>query len=79
MVSKLGLFSSYLSDCSLKHNYNDLPLVHDEEVYKTLKEAGIKELTAKHVAHLFIRCETTRPYLPLITQLSEERNYKVEA
>ena len=79
MVSKLGLFSSYLSDCSLKHNHNDVPLVHDEEVYKTLKEAGIKELTAKHVAHLFIRHETTSPYLPLNTQKSDEHNYKVEA
>jgi hypothetical protein len=46
---------SYLSDCSLKYNYNDVPLVHDQKIYNTLKEAGIKELTAKHVAHLFIR------------------------
>ncbi len=50
---------SYLSDCSLKYNYNDVPLVYDPEVYPTLRDAGIKELTAKHVAHLFIRFDYT--------------------
>ena len=53
--SKSHNFFSYLSDCSLKHNYNDVPLVQDPQVYETLKDAGIKELTAKHVSHLFIR------------------------
>ena len=53
--SRYGSISSYLSDCSLSGNYNDIPLVHDPETYKVLKEAGINELMAKHVAHLFIR------------------------
>ena len=53
--SRYDSISSYLSDCSLTSNYNDTPLVHDPETYKTLKEAGINELMAKHVAHLFIR------------------------
>ena len=53
--SRYGSISSYLSDCSLTSNYNDIPLVHDEETYKILKDAGINDLMAKHVAHLFIR------------------------
>ena len=53
--SRYGSVSSYLSQCSLKSDYNDLDLVYDPETYKTLKEAGIEELMAKHISHLFIR------------------------
>ena len=35
--------------------YNDVPLVHDEEIYNILRAAGIPEHMSKHVAHLFIR------------------------
>lgn len=53
--SRYGSISSYLSGCSLKNNYNDVELVQDPETYKTLVDAGIDELMAKHVSHLFIR------------------------
>ena len=53
--SRYGSISSYLSACSLKSNYNDIDLVQDPETYQTLKEAGIEDLMAKHIAHLFIR------------------------
>lgn len=53
--SRYDSVSSYLSDCSLRDNFNDLELVYDKETYKTLKDAGINELLAKHISHLFIR------------------------
>lgn len=53
--SRYGSISSYLSQCSLKSNYNDIPLVYDQKTYDTLREAGINDLMAKHVGHLFIR------------------------
>ena len=56
--SRYGSVSSYISQCVQHYNYNDVPLVHDPEIYKTLVENGIKEPMAKHVAHLFIRYYT---------------------
>ena len=53
--SRYGSVSSFLSDCSLKGGFNDIDLVHDAETYQILKEAGINELMAKHISHLFIR------------------------
>jgi glutamate--cysteine ligase catalytic subunit len=53
--SRYDSISSYLSDCSLQSNYNDVPLVYDPEAYKKLKAEGINELMAKHISHLFIR------------------------
>jgi len=56
--SRYDSISSYLSECMLNvcgPEYNDIPLVHDESIYKTLRDAGIQEHMAKHVAHLFIR------------------------
>ena len=47
--------SSYLSECSQKYNYNDIPLVCDEKSYNRLRERGINEAMAKHISHLFIR------------------------
>ncbi|KAI9353702.1 glutamate-cysteine ligase-domain-containing protein [Obelidium mucronatum] len=35
--------------------YNDIPLVHDKDIYKELTQNGIDDLLAKHYAHLFIR------------------------
>lgn len=53
--SRYDSVSSYLSDCSLRDNFNDIDLVYDKETYETLKKAGINELLAKHISHLFIR------------------------
>ena len=56
--SRYDSISSYLSECMLNvcgPEYNDIPLVHDESIYKILRDAGIQEHMAKHVAHLFIR------------------------
>ena len=53
--SRYGSVSSYLSDCSLNGEFNDIDLVYDPETYEVLKEAGINELVAKHISHLFIR------------------------
>lgn len=53
--SRYDSISSYISDCSEKYNYNDIPLVCDEKVYRMLKDNGIKDAMAKHIAHLFIR------------------------
>ena len=56
--SRYDSISSYLSECPTEcpeEKYNDVPLVHDEEIYKQLLAAGIQEHMAKHVAHLFIR------------------------
>ena len=60
--SRYGSISSYLSACSLKSNYNDIDLVQDPETYQTLKEAGIEDLMAKHIAHLFIRYITKQSF-----------------
>ena len=35
--------------------YNDIPIVYEEEHYKALLEGGIDPLLAQHIAHLFIR------------------------
>ena len=54
--SRYASVSSYLSDLALEpHGYNDVDLVHDEEIYKKLKDNGVKELMAQHISHLFIR------------------------
>ena len=53
--SRYDSISSYISECSSKYDYNDVPLVINEEVYETLKEHHFHDRMAKHVAHLFIR------------------------
>ncbi len=53
--SRYDSISSYLSNCATKFDYNDVDLPMDEATYKRLKEEGINELMARHVAHLFIR------------------------
>ena len=53
--SRYASISSYLSKCATKFDYNDVELPIDEPTYKRLKEEGIDELMARHVAHLFIR------------------------
>ena len=54
--SRYDSISSFLSECNTTcPEYNDIPLVHDESIYNILRNAGIQEHMAKHVAHLFIR------------------------
>ncbi|KAL5493226.1 hypothetical protein EMCRGX_G014373 [Ephydatia muelleri] len=43
-------------DCYIASpEYNDCPVVYDEAAFKLLRDGGIDELLAQHVAHLFIR------------------------
>ncbi|XP_062520742.1 glutamate--cysteine ligase catalytic subunit-like [Corticium candelabrum] len=49
--SRYGTVDSYL--CTEK--YNDIDVVRDEEFFRLLKDGGVDELIAQHVAHLFIR------------------------
>ncbi|XP_049887641.1 glutamate--cysteine ligase catalytic subunit [Pectinophora gossypiella] len=51
--SRYDSIDSYLSPQHEK--YNDIPLVHDEAIYKRLRDGGIDHPLALHVAHLFIR------------------------
>ncbi|XP_065566691.1 glutamate--cysteine ligase catalytic subunit-like isoform X2 [Artemia franciscana] len=51
--SRYDSISSYISEEGTR--YNDIPLVINEEAYKTLLEANVSEPIARHVAHLFIR------------------------
>jgi glutamate--cysteine ligase catalytic subunit len=51
--SRYDSIDSYLSEAG--EQYNDVPLVYDEKILKTLLDAGIDKLLAQHVAHLFIR------------------------
>lgn len=51
--SRYDSIDSYLSPSSAA--FNDVPLVMNEEYYKEMKEAGIDDLLARHIAHLFIR------------------------
>jgi len=54
--SRYDSIDSYLSSCSEKwEGYNDINIIYDEKIYQRLVEAGVDELMAKHVAHLFIR------------------------
>ncbi|KAJ3194100.1 hypothetical protein HK101_003488 [Irineochytrium annulatum] len=38
-----------------KPEYNDIPLVYDQSIYKELMENGVDSCLAKHYSHLFIR------------------------
>ncbi|KAL1915696.1 uncharacterized protein VTP21DRAFT_6455 [Calcarisporiella thermophila] len=54
--SRYDSIDCYLSrDPELKPEYNDIPLVIDEDICKKLIDNGIDELLARHIAHLFIR------------------------
>lgn len=54
--SRYDSIDSYLSANSKKwEGYNDIQIICDEEIYRSLVEGGVDELMAKHVAHLFIR------------------------
>ncbi|XP_052737128.1 glutamate--cysteine ligase catalytic subunit [Bicyclus anynana] len=51
--SRYDSIDSYLSPDHQK--YNDIPIIHDEAIYRRLREGGIDHPLALHVAHLFIR------------------------
>ena len=51
--SRYDSIDCYLSEENRK--YNDIPLVKDEQIYKTLIENGIDSAMADHISHLFIR------------------------
>lgn len=54
--SRYDSIDSYISDHpNFSKEYNDIEVVINEKYYKRLKEAGIDDQLAKHVAHLFIR------------------------
>ena len=43
-------------DCYLASSeYNDQEVLYDKEVFQLLKDEGLDDLLAQHVAHLFIR------------------------
>lgn len=54
--SRYDSIDCYISqDPALKPEYNDIPLVYDEGIYKTLTDGGVDHLLARHISHLFIR------------------------
>ncbi|KAK9480978.1 glutamate-cysteine ligase-domain-containing protein [Lipomyces japonicus] len=54
--SRYDSIDCYISNNSERRSeYNDIELVQDLEIKKTLKDAGIDDLLASHYAHLFIR------------------------
>lgn len=42
-------------DGRILNRYNDIPVPVDEEMYATLREAGVDPALSQHVAHLFVR------------------------
>lgn len=51
--SRYASIDSYLSPLGGK--YNDIPVIYDKDIFDELNTAGVDELLAKHIAHLFIR------------------------
>jgi glutamate--cysteine ligase catalytic subunit len=51
--SRYDSIDFYLHETSQKHN--DINIAYNKSVYKTLRESGIDDILAKHVAHLWIR------------------------
>ncbi|KAF1797940.1 glutamate-cysteine ligase-domain-containing protein [Mucor lusitanicus] len=54
--SRYDSIDSYLSnDSTYKSKYDDIDLVYDQDIYQKLRDSGVDDKLAKHVAHLFIR------------------------
>ena len=62
--SRFGAIDCYLCNCKKGklstcarggEDYNDIPLVYEEEHYNRLIKSGVDQVLAKHVAHLFAR------------------------
>jgi glutamate--cysteine ligase catalytic subunit len=68
------------NDEAFKPEYNDLDLVYDPDIYAQLREGGIDDLLARHLAHLFIRdplvvynVHATSPFLASISIANNTR------
>ena len=60
--SRFGPIDCYMCNCKNGENresrvaeYNDIPLVYDEEHFDRLTKSGVDPVLAQHVAHLFAR------------------------
>jgi glutamate--cysteine ligase catalytic subunit len=52
--SRYGPIDCYISN-HVNPKFNDVPVIYDQAYYKTLLDADIDEVMAKHIAHLFVR------------------------
>eukprot|EP01137_Pigoraptor_chileana_P012789 Opistho-2@65526 len=54
--SRYDSIDCYISNGPMmKDAYNDIDLVYDRDIYKTLVDGGIDDRLSRHMAHLFIR------------------------
>ncbi|KAJ8908709.1 hypothetical protein NDN08_005414 [Rhodosorus marinus] len=55
--SRYDSIDLYISDrkAMIPDIYNDIPIAVDENAYKRLRDGGVDDLLAQHIAHLFIR------------------------
>lgn len=67
--SRYDSIDSYLSPEG--EQYNDVPLIYDNDDYKKLIDGGIDPLLAQHIAHLFIR-DSVSLFSEKINQNDEE-------
>ncbi|QRV94293.1 glutamate-cysteine ligase catalytic subunit [Ceratobasidium sp. AG-Ba] len=72
--SRYGSVDMYLSDdYNNRPEYNDVPVLIDDQVYKRLRDNKIDNLLAKHIAHLFIR-DPLVVFSEAITQVDDTRS-----
>lgn len=55
MKSRYDSVDLYINPDTSYDKYNDLDVRIDQESYDVLRQNGIDEMLAKHIAHLFIR------------------------
>ncbi|XP_060522257.1 glutamate--cysteine ligase [Cylas formicarius] len=67
--SRYDSIDSYLSEQG--EIYNDIPILYNKEDYEKLRNSGIDDLLAQHIAHLFIR-DTVSLFSEKINQNDEE-------
>ncbi|CAE6431302.1 unnamed protein product [Rhizoctonia solani] len=54
--SRYSSVDMYLSETAdNRPEYNDLPVPIHEDIYRRLRDSGVDNLLAKHIAHLFVR------------------------
>eukprot|EP00088_Acartia_fossae_P005017 TRINITY_DN12194_c0_g1_i2.p1 TRINITY_DN12194_c0_g1~~TRINITY_DN12194_c0_g1_i2.p1 ORF type:complete len:647 (-),score=161.02 TRINITY_DN12194_c0_g1_i2:122-2062(-) len=71
--SRYDSIDSYLSTCAEKWpHYNDIEVIYDKKIYNELREGGVDELMAQHVAHLFIRDSVSM----FRNKIKEDGNYE---
>ncbi|KAG9077658.1 hypothetical protein FRC06_008784, partial [Ceratobasidium sp. 370] len=72
--SRYGSVDMYLSeDYNNRPEYNDVPVLVDEQVYNRLRDNNIDDLLAKHISHLFIR-DPLVIFSEAITQIDDTRS-----